>query len=88
MMRFVFGNGYEINNGFGCGINGGGGFGMMLIGLLLIGLIIYLVFRQPKRAEHRNSNEIDDSINILNLRFAKGEIDEDEFKSRKAAILK
>jgi hypothetical protein len=49
MMRFAFLSGNRILNGFGCGINGGGWFGMMLIGLLLIGLIIYLVYRLPKK---------------------------------------
>jgi len=86
MMRFAFGNG--IYNGFGCGINGEGWLGMMLIGLLLIGLIIYFVYKLPKKTESGHFNEMNDSINILNLRFAKGEINEDEYKARKAAILK
>lgn len=86
MMRFAYGNG--IDNGFGCGINGGGWFGMLFIGLLLIGLVIYLLYRLSKKTEIKNTVDSNESINILNLRFAKGEINEEEYKARKAAILK
>ena len=70
---------------YGCGI-GGGGFGMMLIPLLLIGLVIYAVYKMS--SNNGGMRNIDNSLEILNERFVNGEISEDEYKRKKAMILK
>lgn len=61
---------------------------MMIVGLLLIGLVIYLVVEHTRRPETKDRTSVDESLNILNLRFARGEIGEEEYRARKAAILK
>ncbi|MGK0465573.1 SHOCT domain-containing protein [Clostridium sp.] len=69
--------------GYGYGYNMmGGWFGMMIIPIILIGIIVYIGSRQ----EQNNAKYIettDDSLNILSERFARGEINEDEYKSKK-----
>lgn len=71
---------------YGCGF-GGGGFAMMLIPLLLIGLVIYAVYKisANNNSGLRNNSS---SLEILNERFVNGEINEDEYKRKKALILK
>lgn len=70
---------------YGCGI-GGGGFGMMLIPLLLIGLVIYALYKVV--GNNSGMRNIDNSMEILNERFVNGEISEDEYKRKKSLILK
>lgn len=74
-MRFLYGCGY-----------GGGGFIMMLIPLLLIGLIVYAVFKLS--GNNGGFRNIDNSLELLNEKFVNGEISEDEYKKKKALILK
>lgn len=61
---------------------------MMFICLIIAGIILYFVLRQPKKSDKSFSSDTNESINILNLRFAKGEISEEEYKVKKATILK
>ena len=74
--------------GYGYGNNMmGGWFGMMIIPIILIGIIIYLGSSQ----EQNNAKYIettDDSLNILSERFARGEIEEEEYSSKKNILLK
>ncbi|MGE5632367.1 MAG: SHOCT domain-containing protein [Caulobacteraceae bacterium] len=79
-MRFLYGCGFG-----GAGL-GGGGFAMMLILLLLIGLVIYLVFKAA--GNNNNIRNMDSTLEILNERFVNGEIGEDEYKKKKALLLK
>lgn len=74
--------------GYGCGLLGGGWFGMMLIPLLLIGIAIYAIFRLPRNGDTRNDRGFDNSIEILNERFARGEIGEEEYRQKKALLLR
>lgn len=76
--------GYE----YGCGILGGGWFGMILIPLILIGIIVYVVLKLSKNGNIKNERGIDDSIEILNERFARGEIGEEEYKQKKSLLLR
>lgn len=63
---------------------GGGLFGMMLVPLILIGFIIYAVIKFVNNNNNmRNEIPYDNSMEILNARFAKGEIDEEEYKRKK-----
>ncbi|HYE09612.1 MAG TPA: SHOCT domain-containing protein [Patescibacteria group bacterium] len=67
----------------------GGWFGMMLIPLILIGLAIYVVIKLTSNHNNvRNERPYDNSLEILNTRFAKGEIDEEEYNRKKELLLK
>lgn len=70
---------------YGCRF-GGGGFIMMLIPILLIGLVLYAVYKSS--GNNSSFRNIDSTLDILNERFINGEIGEDEYKKKKALILK
>lgn len=70
---------------YGCGF-GGGRFAMMLIPLLLIGLVIYAVYKIS--VNNNGTKNMDSSMEVLNERFVNGEISEDEYKRKKALLLK
>jgi putative membrane protein len=82
-----YGYGYNMmGNGNGYNMMGGW-FGMMIIPIILIGIIIYV----GSRHERNNAKYIettDNSLNILSERFARGEIKEDEYTSKKNTLLK
>ena len=62
-----------------------GGFFMFLIWVLIIVLIIWLV----KNYSHiKHGLKDDNAINILKERYAKGEIEKEEFESKKKDLLK
>jgi putative membrane protein len=71
--------------GYGYGMMGGFGF---IIPLLLIGLIIYAVVKllpggNRNYSNHRTEN---DALDILNQRYAKGEISEEEYVKKKKIL--
>lgn len=71
--------------GYGYGMMGGFGF---IIPLILIGLIIYAVVRllpggNRNYSNHRTEN---DALDILNQRYAKGEISEEEYVKKKKIL--
>lgn len=73
----------------------GGGLFMMFGGLLLIGLLIYgIVLLTGKKnssqtgAHAAPTQDIGNAMNILNERYARGEIDEDEYARKKAELRK
>lgn len=72
--------------GYGCGILGGGWFGMMFIPLILTGIAIYAIFKLTSNGNVRSGREFNNSIDILNERFARGEISEEEYKQKKALL--
>lgn len=66
----------------------GGWFIMMIIPIILIGVVIYVVSNQGQN--NNNVKDIrtkDNSLDILNERFARGEINEDEYKNKKNILL-
>lgn len=78
---------YGLYNGYGFGGMMswlGGGFLMLAFWVLLILLLIWAV-RESKHGNHSPSG--DRSLDILNERYAKGEIDKEEFKAKKKDIL-
>ena len=74
------------------GMNWGMGWGMgfgWLFWLVIIGLLIWAVKSisdRPRASQpYRSSSE--DALEILKKRFARGEIDEEEFEQRKRRLL-
>lgn len=70
-------------NGFG--FMSGGWWTLFSFGrLLLLAVIIYAVVKFATRSKKRASNE--DALLVLNARYARGEIDEAEYLSRKDTL--
>ncbi|MGE4283421.1 MAG: SHOCT domain-containing protein [Clostridia bacterium] len=72
--------------GWGYGMMGGW-FGI-LIPLVLAGVIVYAAVKLSSNSNIRGQKEYDSSLAILNERFARGEISEEEYKQKKAILLK
>jgi putative membrane protein len=64
----------------------GGWSGMMIIPIILIATVIYLIFNQEKSKNFNINKSSDNSLNILNERFARGEISEDEYNRIKSTL--
>lgn len=60
---------------------------MMLIGLLLIGFIIYMLFNQKQTDIISKTNQSIEAIEIAKTRLVSGEITIEEFEIVKKAIL-
>ncbi|MHB1687873.1 MAG: SHOCT domain-containing protein [Ignavibacteriaceae bacterium] len=72
--------------GWGPGYFFGGPFGMMIIGLVFWAVIIYAIFRLISNLTNRSaevSRKEETALDILKRRYAKGEIDTEEFTKRK-----
>jgi putative membrane protein len=78
MMGYGYGNGYNMM---------GGWFGMMLIPIILMGVVIYVVYNQDQKNNGKYIGFKDTSLDILNERFARGEINEDEYNYKKNILL-
>ncbi|MDA8227663.1 MAG: SHOCT domain-containing protein [Desulfitobacterium hafniense] len=83
--------------GWGCGSHYGGGFwGMGILGMgiqllfwiVLIALIIYLFRRIGSRVHTRGFIGQDQALNVLNERYACGEIELEEYQKRKKELLR
>jgi putative membrane protein len=86
--RGFSGSGYGHFGGYG----GGGMFLMMGFGFLILLIVIFLAFKLMKNHPHSNLSSLNNlgfnnsALNILNERFAKGEIDEDEYAKKKIIL--
>ena len=79
-----------------CGYNGTGYghwfFGGGMIGfatmILIIIIVAVLLFKLIKSKQYKGSGNFDkdDSLMILKMKFAKGEIDEQEYQNKKAIL--
>ena len=69
---------------------GGWGWGMMLLGLLwmalLIGLPVYFIYWLTTRPRTDGRGE-DSALAVLQERYARGEIDDEEFDRRRARLM-
>ncbi|MBS4538889.1 SHOCT domain-containing protein [Clostridium sp. D2Q-11] len=65
----------------GFGMMGGGGF----LGFIIIALIVYFAFKYiNNNGEHTsNFNKRNDALDVLNERYAKGEISDEEYNRKK-----
>lgn len=98
MMGWGFGNGimgWGFGNGF-YGYPGNGGFWWMgLVGMavqlifwiIIISLGIFL-FRRYSPRPSNSSHGFNNALNLLQERYARGEIDSDEYQRRKADLLR
>jgi putative membrane protein len=70
--------------GYGYGMMGGYG----VVSLLLIGLVIYAVVKLAQGGHENNNtrNPGNNALNILNQRYASGEISEEEYKQKKKML--
>jgi Predicted membrane protein len=84
---FCNGLGYGRFGGYG---QGGVGFIMMIPMLIILLLAIYFVYKAiSKKDVNLATNRVSsNAIDILNERFAKGEISEEEYRARKEQLLK
>lgn len=71
--------------GYGYGLMGGFG---MIIPLILIVLVIYAVVKlmQNNNGNYDMQNGKNDAIDILNQRYARGEISEEEYMQKKKML--
>ena len=59
---------------------------VLLLDVVILGGIVALVVWGVMRLSHRGTS--DNALSILNERFARGEIDQQEYEARKAALLR
>ena len=71
---------YGFGNGYGCSFGLFHSFWGIGIGLLFVGLLVFLFIRNKRNTNGQNAME------SLNLRFAQGEITEDEYLQRKRVL--
>lgn len=61
---------------------------MMIIPLILIGVVIYSLNKQEINGNIKNIETKDNSLDILNERFARGEINEEEYSHKRILLSK
>jgi putative membrane protein len=74
MMRY--GYGYEMMNGFGI-------WGGIIMGFGLLVLILAVIYFYKQ-----NNNTNSDALELLKMKFVKGEITEEEYVNKKSILLK
>jgi len=91
MMR----NGFFEFGSFCSRMGWGGGIFMMIGGLLLLGILIYAVVRltghnQKSQPIINNpvQQDLGNALNILNERYARGELNEEEYARKKTELRK
>lgn len=77
MMRYGYGYGYTMLGGL-----------KMIIPLILLGLVIFAVVKlsQGGRISYGNERLRNDALDILNQRYAKGEISDEEYEKKKRML--
>lgn len=78
-------------SGYG-NFSGGGMFIMMGFGFLILLALIFIVFKLMKNHPHSDLSSLNNfsfnnsALNILNERYAKGEIDKEEYAKKKMIL--
>ncbi len=78
-----FGNGF-YDCFYGIGRYGNGGPIMMIIGLLLIGAVIYLLFKNKEISGTGTPRET--PLDLLQKRYVNGEISQEEYREKKEIL--
>ena len=74
--------------GYGYGYNMmRGGFGFTIICIIIIGIVLFVAYKLLKNNNVKDLGDRDKSLDILNERFARGEINEDEYNQKKNVLL-
>jgi putative membrane protein len=85
MMRYGFGNIFDHMGWLGGGI-------AVFLGLIAIALVIYFLYTAAHRQQSgystptSNSTNSSNAMSILNERYARGEIGDDEYQRKKAEL--
>ena len=66
----------------------GGWSGMMIIPIILIAVVIFVMYKQGLNNKFKDIGTRDNALDILNERFARGEINEEEYNNKKNILLK
>ena len=61
----------------------GGLFGMIIIPIIIIGIVVFLISSQFSSNNIKDIRAGDNSLDVLKERFARGEINEDEYYNKK-----
>ena len=73
--------------GYGYGSNMMGGVFGMIIPIIIIAIIVFAVYKLMQNKNIKDIGTKDSSLDILNERFARGEISEEEYNSKKNELL-
>ena len=74
-----------MGSGYGYNMMGGR-FGFMIICIIVIGVVVFAVYKLFKTNNDKDIASRDNSLNILNERFARSEINEDEYNQKKNVL--
>ena len=72
--------------GYGHGMGFGMGWGW-IIGLILLALIVWLVVRTTSQNLGTKAEVRDSALDVLRKRYARGEIDKQEFEEKKSDLI-
>lgn len=64
----------------------GWGWLWMLVPVLLVALVVWLLVRSSRQGQATGGADRSDPMRILEDRFARGEIDREEFERRRSAL--
>lgn len=95
-MMFARGGMHGFGNFFGGSCLGGsygyyGGPMMMFLGLLLIGVLVYVVYKANNKQKFSNFGQSDassEALDVLKMKFVNGEITEEEYLRKRNLLLK
>ena len=61
----------------------GGWSGMMIMPIILIAVVIFVIYKQSQNNNIKDIGTRNNALDILNERFARGEIYEEEYNNKK-----
>ncbi len=74
------------NSGYGHMMGPGGWFFGLLLLLLVVGIVMFVLRQTGGLRGDSRSQDTDEPMTILKSRFAKGEIDQQEFEQRRSVL--
>lgn len=72
--------------GYGHGMGFGMGWGW-IIGLIVLGLIVWLVVRSTGQTNAISGEKEETALDVLKKRYARGEINKEEFEEKKKDLI-